>query len=110
MQCMFSGVRGIEAGDAAEVSLRSGFSLVKPNDYLLSARTKSDMTGRDWEDSAKVSQYLVYKHEIPPSPPKTYEETYEEIKDSFFSGLMALQVLKPIVTLGIVFYGQFYDD
>jgi hypothetical protein len=78
MQCMFSGVGGVEAGDAAEVPLGSGFSLVKPNDYLLSARTKYDMTGREWEESAKVSRYLVYKHEIPPFPPNNYEE----VKDS----------------------------
>jgi hypothetical protein len=68
---MFSGVRGIEAGDAAEVSLGSGFSLVKPNDYVLSARTKSDMTGREWEDGAKVSRYLVNKTSIRSRPKPT---------------------------------------
>lgn len=106
MQCMFSGVRGIEAGDAAEVSLGSGFSLVKPNDYLLSARTKHYMTGSEWEDSAKVSRYLVYRNEHP-FPPKTYEE----IKNIFPCGLMAVQVLKPVRTLGIASYGEFlgYD-
>ncbi len=110
MQSMFSGLRGIEAGEAAEVSLGGGFSLMKTNEYLLSARDKMDMTGREWDESANVSRYLVYKHETPPFPPKTYEGTYEEIKDGFLSGLMALQVLKPIKTLGILFYGQFYDE
>ncbi len=107
---MFSGLRDIEAGAAAEVSVRGEFSLVKPNDWLLSAMDKHDMTGREREESASVSRYLVYKHEPTPSPPKTYEETYEEIKSSFSCGLTALQVLKPIRTLGIVFHGQFYND
>ncbi|MGD0364840.1 MAG: hypothetical protein ABSC93_28515 [Bryobacteraceae bacterium] len=102
---MFSGVRGIDAGDAAEVSLGSGFSLVKPNDYVLSARTKSDMTGREWEDGAKVSRYLVYKNEHPFAP-----KTYEEVKNLFSCGLMALQVLKPVRTLGIVFYGEIHGN
>jgi hypothetical protein len=110
MQSMFSGLRGMEAGDALEVSLGGGFSLVKTNPYLLSARDKMDMTGHEREESANVSRYLVYKHDTPPSTLKTYEEFYEEVKDNFFSGLMALQVLKPIMTLGIVFYGQFYDE
>src|SRR5438105_1685151 len=109
MQSMFSGLRGIEAGEAAEVPLGGGLSLVKTNNYLLSARDKLDMTAREWEESANVSRYLVYKHETLSSPSKIYEETYEEVKDKFFSGLMALQVLKPIRTLGIIFYGQFYD-
>jgi hypothetical protein len=110
MQSMFSGLHGVEVGEAAEVSLGGGFSLVRTNNYLLSARDKRTMTGDECQESANVSRYLVYKHETPASPPQTYEETYEEIKNTFSSGLMALQVLKPIRTLGIVFYGQFYDE
>jgi hypothetical protein len=59
------------------------------------------MTGEELADAARVSRYLVYKHE-PPFPPRTYEE----IKSTFHSGLLALQVIKPLRTLGIVFYGH----
>lgn len=110
VQTMFCGLPDIEAGEKAEVSLGGGFSLVKPNDYLLSARDKTGMTGREWEERASSSRFLVYKDETPQSPSKTYEESYEAIKRSFLCGLMALQVLKPSRTLGILFYGQSYDE
>ncbi len=102
MPCMFSGVRDVEVGDDAEVGLGNGFSLVKPSGFLLSARDSSWMTGAEFADGASVSRYLVYKHE-PPFPKKTCEE----IKDIFHCGLLALQVLKPVRTLGIVFYGDY---
>jgi hypothetical protein len=100
--CMFSGLRDVEAGDDADVGLSDGFSLVKPNEYILSARDHSSMTGAEVEDAASVSRYLVYKHE-PPLPGRTYEE----IKAIFQYGLMAIQVLKPVRTTGIVFYGDY---
>jgi hypothetical protein len=97
---MFSGLRDVEVGDDAEVRLGSGFSLMKPNGHLLSARSKYSMTESEFADAASVGRYLVYKHD-PPFPARTYEE----IKDIFHSGLLALQALKPIRTLGITFYG-----
>ena len=84
------------------MGLGSGFSLVIPTDYILSAMDHSGMTGAEIEDGATVSRYLVYKHR-PPFPARTYED----IKDIFYCGLLALQVLKPVRTLGIVFYGDY---
>lgn len=111
MQCMFSGLQRVEIGDEAEVQLGSGFSLVKPNEYLLSARDKSAMTGLEWHKSAKVSRYLVYKYEpLSLKPPSFSARTYEETRSAFLCGLMALQVLKPIETLGLLFFGQSYDE
>ncbi len=101
-QCMFSGLRDVEVGDDAEVGLGNGFSLVKPTEYILSARDHYGMTGAEFEDGASVSRYLVYKHE-PPFPARTCGE----IKDIFYCGLLALQVLKPVRTLGIVFCGDY---
>ena len=101
-QCMFSGLRGVAVGDEAVASLGSGFSLVSPSAYILSARDHSSMTGTEFADGASASRYLVYKHE-PPVPGKTYEE----IKAIFWCGMLALQVLKPVPTLGLVFYGDY---
>ena len=101
-QCMFSGLRGVEVGDDAEVGLGNGFSLVKPNEYLLSARDHDSMTGREFADAASVSRYLVYKHK-----PLFRGTTYEELKAIFQCGLLALQVIKPVRTLGILFYGDY---
>ena len=101
MHCMFSGLRDVEIGDDMEVGLGNGFSLVKPNEFLLSAGDENWMTRQEFADGANVSRYFLYKHESP-FPVKTCEE----IKDIFYSGLLALQVLKPVRTLGIVFCGD----
>ena len=105
-QTVFSGVYGLEASDEPELSLGNGFSLVKTNDWLLSARDKSSMTGSEWHEAANVKQYLVYKHQTRP----WVTLPFAEIKNIFANGLMALQVLKPIKTLGIVFSGEYYDQ
>lgn len=101
-QCMFSGLCGVEAGDDAEVGLGGGFSLVKPSEYILSARDRPSMTGAEFEEAAGASRYLVYKHE-----PQVLGGTREDIKAVFYDGLMAMQVLKPVRTLGILFYGLY---
>ncbi len=97
---MFTGLCDLEVGDEAELDVGNGFSLVKPNEYLLSARDRNSMTGAEFEDAASASRYLVYRQQsvFPAS-------TYEEIKSTFLFGLTTLQMLKPVKTLGIVFYG-----
>ena len=105
-RCMFSGLRDVEVGDDAEVGLDNGFSLVRPNEHLLLARDRLSMTGTEFADGASVSRYLVYKHEQP-APGRTFEEIHKDIKAIFQCGLMALQVLKPVRTLGIVFYSDY---
>ena len=110
MQCMFSGLHDVEVGDDAEVDLGNGFSLVKPNDYLLSARNKCSMTGLQWEESAEFSRYIIYRYEPLSLEPLSYStKTYEEMRSAFLCGLMALQVLKPVQTQGLLFFCQSYD-
>lgn len=110
---MFSGLRDVEVGDEAEVALGGGFSLVKPNECILSARDHSFMTEREFKDAARVSRYLVYKHE-PTVPGGTYEQILgraidcEAIKGVFHYGLMAIQVLKPVRTLGVLIHGEIH--
>jgi len=104
-QCIFTGVRDLNVGEAPEVDLGRGFCLVKPNEHLLSARSKFSMSEKEIADGATVSRYLVYKHE-----PPFRMKPYEEIKSIFLNGLMALQVLKPVRTLGFLFYGNWVPD
>ena len=100
--CMFSGLRGVEVGDESEVSLGNGFSLVKPNEWILSARERHSMTGSEFLAAADASRYLVYKHE-----PPLQGATYADVNASFQCGMIALQVIKPVQTLGLVFYGDY---
>lgn len=96
---MFSGLRNIDLGEQAEPTLGGGYSLVKPNESILSARDTSAMTGHEFSDAANASLYLIYTPDVPPFP----GHTLEEIKTAFFCGMMALQIIKPVRTLGLVF-------
>ncbi len=60
------------------------------------------MTGREFSDAADASRYLVYKHEAP-FPRKTCAE----INTIFQCGMLALQVVKPVQTLGLIFCGDY---
>jgi hypothetical protein len=59
--CMFTGLCDLEIGNEAELELGDGFSLVEPNQYLLSARDRNSMTGTEFDEAACVSRYLVYR-------------------------------------------------
>ena len=58
------------------------------------------MTETEFQDAASASRYLVCRQEY-----VFPVRAYEEIKSTFLFGLTALQVLKPVRTLGIIFYG-----
>ena len=92
------------AGDD-EIPLSEGLSLVRPNDQLLAYR-------RDWvqgqseiQEEATASRYLVSKY---PSWILGTEAgaVRERGADRFYAGLMAIQVIRPIHTLGFVYRGQ----
>ena len=91
--CVFSGLCGVDIGDDPETAITDEFFLVRPNEFILSAS--------ECQEAASASTYLVYK-----PLPNSHVQTYDEVKDSFFDGLMALQVLKPVRSLGILFYGE----
>ena len=99
---MFSGLRSVDVGDEPEVGLGSGYSLVKPNELILSARQRSVMTGSEFLAAEDASRYLVYTPDVPPFP----RQRPEEIKSLFHCGMLGLQILKPVPTLGLVFYGD----
>ncbi len=104
-KCIFSGLCGVEIGDDADVDVGHGFSLVKPNERLLLAKWEYAMTGKEIDEAARLSRYLVYKHEaLSPSP------TDEEVEATIQRGMLALQVIKPLQTTGIFFHGLYTCD
>ena len=100
---MFSGLLSVDVGDEPEVGLGSGYSLVKPNARILSARNRSAMTGGEFSAAEDAGRYLAYSPHVPPFP----RETYEQTKAQFFCGMLGLQILKPTPTLGLVYYGDY---
>jgi hypothetical protein len=105
-ELIYTGIKHLEIGNEDEVPLAEGLRLVKPTPFLLSGRIRHAMNGFEYEEAEKASHYLVYRYEhFPVVPPG------QEIKDPdamFYAGLMALQIVKPVSTLGFIYRGTDY--
>src|SRR5947209_3589011 len=99
----YGGVRNVVLDDAHDcLDLGSGFSLIKPNSDLLSARHRYFMSEEEYKDAETVRPYLLYK-----SQQSAYQaEMWDESLEAFQHGVVALQILKPVRTLGFVFQGS----
>jgi hypothetical protein len=99
---MYTALLYIAAEGDDEIPLGDGLSLVKPTEHLLANRLKLVMGDGEFEDEATASRYLVCKY---PSwiPGRNASEVGT---DRFYSGLMAIQVIKPVQTLGFIYRGQ----
>jgi hypothetical protein len=105
---VFTGLRSINVvGQDDEVDLGGGFFLLRPNDFLLSARGHHSMNQREFDEAARVPRYLVYKRPLSSS---LLEESHDrgEAGAVFQNGLIALQIVKPLPTLGFIFDGIAY--
>ncbi|MFZ1008878.1 MAG: hypothetical protein WAN65_18710 [Candidatus Sulfotelmatobacter sp.] len=96
----YGGIRNVVLDVAHDfLELGSGFSLIKPNDVLLSARHRYFMSEEEYKDAETVGTYLLYKSQQPANLPEKWDESLEV----FQHGVMALQILKPVRTLGFVY-------
>lgn len=96
----------IAKGGADCIPLREGLSLVRPNDQLLAHRWDwVQGQGEMKEEAEEATRYLVC--EYPQwSPGYDAETTRQRGDDRFYTGLMAIQVIKPIQTLGFIYRRQ----
>jgi hypothetical protein len=97
----FGGIRNVSIPNDP-LELGSGFSLTKPNEMLLSARTHYAMNEDEYQHAATVGTYLLYKTQQPAIRDERRNASIEE----FQHGLMAFQIIKPVQTLGFVFQGE----
>ena len=97
----FGGMRNVVISHDP-LELGSGFSLTKPNEILLSARTHYAMNEDQYQHAATVGTYLLYKTRQPSIRDHKRDQSLEE----FQHGLMAFQIVKPVQTLGFVFQGE----
>ena len=99
----YCGIRNVVLDDGQDsMELGSGFSLEKPSDFLLSARDRYFMSDEEYKHAETVSAYLIHK-----SQQSCMEnERWEESVEAFQHGLMALQIIKPVQTLGFIFQGS----
>ena len=96
---------GIGRDGADIIPLADGLSLVRPNDRLLAHRWDEVQGLGEMKEEAQASRYLVceYPQWI---EGRSFEEVREFETNRFYSGLMAIQILKPIRTLGFVYRHQ----
>ena len=96
---------GIAKGGDDSIPLRDGLSLVRPNDQLLAHRWDWVQGKGEIEEEAKATRYL--RCEYPQWLPDYDSETARQRgSDRFYAGLMAIQLIKPIQTLGFIYRHQ----
>lgn len=96
---------GIAKGGDDSIPLRDGLSLVRPNVQLLANRWDWVQGKGEIEEEGKATRYL--QCEYPQWLPDFGTETAKQRgADRFYTGLMAIQVIKPIQTLGFVYRRQ----
>lgn len=101
--CVFTGLRFVDPGTDADVSVGKDFTLVEPDSVILSA-TQSFGAMNQYESSeVKDYRYLMYKR------PFSYADDPVELRDRCSERLnravMAFQIIKPLQTSGFTFLG-----
>ena len=88
-------------GDDEIILSRDDLSLIRPTEILLAGRSAHAMGQHDFKAQATATRYLVYKY--PASARNSSLEAKQRGLERFYSGLMALQVIKPIQTFGYIY-------
>jgi hypothetical protein len=105
---MYTALRRIAREGDDEIPLSEGLSLVRPNQEFLNRRWDWVSSKSDFENEEEASRYLVCKY--PSWSPDYKQESAREFgKKRFYSGLMAIQVIKPVQTLGLIYSHQHYS-
>jgi len=96
---------GIAKEGDESIRLRDGLSLVRPNSELLARRWDWAQGQGEIEEEAKATRYLVceYPQYV---PGEELDAAPERGANRFYAGLMAIQVIKPIRTLGFIYRRQ----
>jgi hypothetical protein len=98
----FTGLYNVDMGGRDEIDLGAGFFLSKSTPSLLSVRSRQDLSGRQFEEMQRLDSFLIHRESLPAlrGPERSRKIDY------FQDGLVALQVLKPLRTFGVIFQGS----
>jgi hypothetical protein len=96
---------GIAGEGDDSIPLSDGLSLVRPNDGLLRHRWDWVQGQGEMEEESKATRYLVCEY---PQwvPGEDWDAAPERRTNRFYTGLMAIQVIKPIRTMGFIYRHQ----
>lgn len=105
---IYTAIKRIAPDGDDEIPLGEGLSLVRPNKELLDRRWDWVSSKHDFEDEEKADRYLLCR--FPRwSPDYNHESAREFGTKRFYSGLMAIQVIKPVQTLGLIYSHQHFE-
>ena len=85
-----------------EITLGEGLSLVRPNKQLLAHTWDAAQGTEEIKQEEEAPRYLVCKYQSW-IPGEEWEAAPERGANRFYAGLMAIQVIKPIRTLGFIY-------
>jgi hypothetical protein len=95
---IFTALRDIALDGPDTIALTDDLSLVRPDQTFLAHRWDDVMTQAEIKDEATASRYLVCHY-----PAWTLNENAtQQGRERLFNGLIAIHIVKPIQTLGIV--------
>ena len=99
---IYTALQDIAEDGEDEIHLTNDLSLIKPNDGFRSGTQVFAMGQIDIDDHAAATRYLVCKH---PSvvTGQFRDEKNQKGLERFYSGLMAIQIIKPVRTLGYIY-------
>jgi hypothetical protein len=101
--CVFTGLRTVQPGTDADVPVGKKFSLLMPNQFILSARSRNAMNEREYWEAERDYRYLMYKRTFSytDDPAKSRDLCVETLRRA----VLAFQIIKPLQTSGFTFFG-----
>ena len=95
---LYTALRSIAKNGEEEIHLAEGLSLIRPNEQLLARRWKWVMNEQEFAEEATASRYLMCRY------PSWIPDGDAQVAGSakFYSALMAIQIVKPVQTLGFI--------
>lgn len=98
----FTGLHGVDLGGKPRIELSEGFFLSKPSPFLLSARSRYDLSGAKFHEIEMAGCFLVHEESLPVLQGPERDQKIQ----IYQNGLIAVQILKPARTIGVIFQGK----
>lgn len=106
---IYTGIRSMDVGDVDEVPLIDGLSLIRPNERLIADDDRPMMSQLQFSDARNASRFMLLRYEVPTIFSER-EAAIESAETLFRSGMAAIQIVKPVETLGLIFRGDDFGD
>lgn len=85
--------------------MRDGLSLIKPDESLISDADGPAMSQLQFQHAREVSRYLLMRYDLPVLFSER-AQAVEQAETIFRSGMSAIQIVKPVETLGPIFRAE----